>query len=629
MGLFTPGWLKDIEKAKEKEKKTESLQELKKLVMETSFSGKDGILLWYNSIKHIKRADPSNEKVAVLTDIAHNAGSAFSRCAAAYALKSDEGKKIIAGNIAAAYRELGEVYVMEPADWIDEISDRALIRETYNAATTNNLKCDLAKRINDQELLLELVTGSDKALADAAVKNLRFTQEQCVKIIRESKYPNFRDQAIRNLDKTHEDLLFELAEGGNQYAKKKLLDIDIEKYALRYRDQLGTEDMAKAIDKNIFSEEELEKLAAEGNELAKGERFINLSWYAMEHISDPEILKRLLYRPLTRDAIKNNAYGSANQDSPWVKWTIAILEKLPDDENEMLKFILSSHGGHQPASESVALSRINDKSRLMKVALAKNSVALDAAKRLEVSDEVIEKLKGAEDKKVVDYANEKWVERTISNSSGEDAFKIMRIKMEQGNDPLNYLAAYDQLQNDEMRVLAYKEFFPKYRPFKDSSDMVKERMLKAITDGEKWLDFCIDNTSKKDEINKLRELISGTPLEQKMIDIAVKDLMDNPLKGWRMNVVASFYEIDYYQAVWKYGGQAYIELLMSYIEEQKEIGSVRTAADILKKMYQKAPESQGELGRYNGRKYIKHDDFHDEHCYGNNRNSEEAFIIKF
>ncbi len=53
------------------------------------------------------------------------------------------------------------------------------------------------------------------------------------------------------------------------------------------------------------------------------------------------------------------------------------------------------------------------------------------------------------------------------------------------------------------------------------------------------------------------------------------------------------------------------------------------AAGIMKKLYQNAPDSQGELGRYKGRKYVKHDDYYDEHCFGNNHSREETFIINF
>ena len=65
MGLFTPGWLKDINKAKAKEKETDSLDVLKRLVMETAFYDKDGLKLIRSAIYHIKRFDPSEEKYSI------------------------------------------------------------------------------------------------------------------------------------------------------------------------------------------------------------------------------------------------------------------------------------------------------------------------------------------------------------------------------------------------------------------------------------------------------------------------------------------------------------------------------------------------------------------------------------
>ena len=179
----------------------------------------------------------------------------------------------------------------------------------------------------------------------------------------------------------------------------------------------------------LAPEEELEKLAKECDDIDERNSGGKPAWAAIRKLQDNRALARLLYRDIPRGSFKNNAYGQPDQEeSLWIKWTCAILERMDGNEKDMVKFIVSGHGGHQIRSETIAFKKIKSTEGLLKVALSKNSVALDAAKLL--GDEFIDKLRESEDNKVRGYADSKWVDRTISNASETEAFEVMRIKME-------------------------------------------------------------------------------------------------------------------------------------------------------------------------------------------------------
>ena len=630
MGLFTPGWLKDINKAKAKEKETDSLDVLKRLVMETAFYDKDGLKLIRSAIYHIKRFDPSEEKLSVMRDIAYNAPSPFARCMSAHLLRSDEGRKLVAENIVAAYKVQGDIYIDGTDEWMGDISEASLLREAFSAASEIQLKKNIVRQLRDQELLMDIILkGKDESLAELAAKNLYFKQDQCVRIINECRNETYRVKAIKALDKSNEDLLIFLAQGGNKYAKSRLLELDTAKYARKYMELLEPAQKVIAIENDVFTEEELEKLAKECDDIDERNSGGKPAWAAIRKLQDNRALARLLYRDIPRGSFKNNAYGQPDQEeSLWIKWTCAILERMDGNEKDMVKFIVSGHGGHQIRSETIAFKKIKSTEGLLKVALSKNSVALDAAKLL--GDEFIDKLRESEDNKVRGYADSKWVDRTISNASETEAFEVMRIKMKQKNDPLNFLRAYESLKSDETRLLAYKEFTKDYLPFGQSSTMVRERMLGAITDGELFLEYCMKGNSHDLDRKRLHELIDGSELEKKMIDAAVDMLMNDPFNGWRhMKFVGTYYGISHYMAAWKYAGKPYIEKLLTIIENDHDFNKADYAFYHLKEIYKNAPESHETMTHAAGRSYVKHDDFVDEQCGANTRNRDVTITISF
>lgn len=627
MGLFTPGYLKNYDKASKTVRETTDPKVLVRIVQETQFEEKQSITLCHEAVGSLKRLDVSNEKAAALKELAFNGKTAFIRCDAGHSLGGDEGKKAVTDNIAEAYKIQGNMRMRGTAEWIDDVTDPEVQKQAYLAVKEGDLRDKILERVKNNKLRIYVIMNSDNRFtAELAMKGLGGTQSEYLDIAKNSPHEACRIMAMRRMDASQAEFLESMAASGNRVAKERLDKIDLAKYGPMYTEVIESADKKKAIEAGIFSEEALEKIATEYDDVLQQ----SVSVAAMRKITDKERLERLLYRPIPKGALKQNAYGVPDQNGSWVSWVCEILEKIAGDEKAALAYIQSTHDQHQPKAEGLALESVKSRGGLLQVAMNENSVAVEAAKRL--GDEDLSKLRESKSRKVREWADMRWTEIKISDSNADDAFEIMRITVKQKSEPERFMKAYRSLESQEMKLQAFDEYAEAFEPFGKESLYIRNKMLSEITDAEGYFEWCLKNYKGfyGSDAVRLHELIGGSEIEKRLIDMAVTDVTENPLSALKyMRLLADSLGMKQEDALWKYAGEKYVEALMDIVENDKEYGVVINAADRLRKLYNAVPESHGAIAPHKGGKFIKHEDHYDEHCMGNSysRETEYTFTV--
>ena len=620
MGLFTPGWKKDPNKAK-KALKTKSISTLKKIAEGADFPDPQGLRIRYEAVHAIRFIDEPGQLTAFL-EMAQNAPFAHVRCHAAHelALKgSDKGRELVAANIVEAYREQGNTYCYGAQDWIRDVkSSPEIVFAAFQAAQQKDLKEKILDEIRDHEHLF-WIAMNDSSFASAAMAKFTATQEQYVKLIRETSSEGLKNQAIRKLDLSQERLLLELAESGNQTAKTRLLDLDTRRFARKFADEMSWEQYKKAIASDLYSQEELEKIAAEFKSISRD----NPAWHALSKITEPERLERLLYREIP--------LYETQKGGNWSSWVMTILKKLKDDEDVMLKFIISKHGGKQAETESYALANIKSPDKIRKVAMTSSHAALDAAKRLGSED--IPKLRESENGGVREWADQRFVEQMAGKASEEEALEMMDLIFRYRMGGGQFRRALRRVKSQQGLVTAYTKLNKAYKPFGNDDEAIRTEIRSQITDGAAFLSWCQDNTYRMlpEDSALLHELIAGTETEQQMKQAAIDRLLKRTMDTgdtFGMNLLAKYDGITPAEATWKYAGKDYVRKLVSVLNTSKEDGPALQAIQSLKWLYQNVPESQSLLASQKGRILTKHDDYHDESCGSNSRSREVTVTVK-
>ena len=668
MGLFTPGWLKSYDKADKRLSDKVSVNDCERILMEPALYGNKCSVI-NKAVGKLRNHKDGDKARSAMYRILESGPNACIRCCMGYYLKGKEGLSVLRSNFPAAIKEQWFPFIGSGLYWVEFIENPSDVWEIYDQVDKSG-KETVVSNATCQKFLIDIALGGEKALADTAFKNLRFTQDQCARILRESRNEDYLDKAIIKSTIENRDLLAPLAYSGNRRAQDRLLEIDPDGFASKFRDRvddrtikkmtlagagfletlaekgnecarkqlvyldpdrygvlypgkLDESKMIRGIEEGIYSDKALEDIIRSLDQIDQRNPKGQISWLALERITDKDILEKLLYSNFHHD---HYSPVEPMEKHPDVLWKSELVDRLSKERKILARYLNNNNTYHHEQVDCKILNIMGDEKLTLKCALSRKASALEAAKML--GDRYIGDLRRSENKKVREYADRRWVEASAEDLTGEEAIERLRTLLDLKTDGEQFLKISRWLENDEQRREIIGEIMYKYKPFGDKTEAVTERLLADVKDGEALLELCMTKHVDKTVRNRLHDLIDGTPLEQKMIDRAVEDLMHSPVKGWgNMHFVANYYDMHVYKAAWQFGGEKYIKNLLAVIEVYKEIGEVRQAADLLQKIYKEVPLIRPVVKDSVGKTFTKHDDFVDEHCMGNNRNKQEYFTL--
>lgn len=618
MGLFTPGWQKNPEKAKKRIQETNSPIELYQIVTQTKFPDPEGIKVRSKAIARLGafRRMPAGHDA--LEKLAKDGKDPLIRCQAAYELGASEGRPYMTKDIAAAYADRGVFLIYASENWIRILDDQAAARAAYDAAP-DDLKKLIAPNVpnHHRDLMLHiLLTVKEEKTARAVMKNFVGSPAQYARIVRESPSPSCRQAAIKGLDLSEEALLRKLADQGEREAAYRLLDLDTVKYAKVYPKVISSKQMIKAIQAGVYTDQELEKLAMDSNDISS----TSVAWAAVKELKDPEILERIL---LTRSV---PAY-SKMKGGPWEPWSMELIRRLKDQEDVMARYILTENPGRMASLEEAAGRNIQSKKLLRAVAMESNYAAMGAAHRL--GDSEVEFLRGSKHKGVAEWAHRRWDELHAASATEEEAIGIISWTLNHSNDKADpnplCMKALERVKSQDGLIAVLKAI-----GFTFSAKAFQKTVLDRITDGAKLIDHCFDDYPYKPIVERLRTLIKDTPLEQQFTQRAVEAaLREAPELKKGSSALSTYYDIPYQEALWRFAGERYPRRLIELMETVKEKPETHTIIVRLKDLYQAVPESHAFLEPYRGRQYTKHADNHDDYCGGRNYNRMDTLTLDF
>ena len=623
MGLFAPGWKKSPEKARDRIQKSSDPAELYRIATETSFPGADGtkVRLWATDKITALRGTPAGK--SFLEKLSREGSTALIRCYAAHNLKTEEGKRIVEKDLAAAYNDRGFVFFRNVEDWINDIQGTEKIKAVYDSIEDMDLKRSVAFKIKDRELLPHLIlTARDGETACLLMRDFNGTPQQYREISERTSFPECAESAAYGMDLSCEDRLISLAKGGSWSARDRLVDLDVKKYARKYPEVLDWNKLNEAIDAGIYSQQELEEFTMKDTTVGRSSPV----YHAMLQITEEDRLERLLLeRPVPKGSFANGS---------WTDWVMELMKKLGWRGDIMEKYILSDHDNHQFELESKALEHINDPDALLRIAMANTSVSLDAAKR--ISTDNLAELRGSKSKAVTKWADKEWAEKSIETAGEDELVEIIRLALEDPEGEPRFYRALELLPSQKSLIAAFKAFretnqvFKKHYSGSREYNELFEKMLSRITDGEGLAELCLSYPHRYCglEITRLRELIAGTETEKRFTRrVRAVFLKEAPVNEGSLTQLATYYGMQLKEAEWKIGGKEYIKRLLNILESHPEKSTASKAAAIISTMYKFVPESRTALGQYRGKKYRVHDDYTDTYCGSRSHSREETITL--
>lgn len=128
----------------------------------------------------------------------------------------------------------------------------------------------------------------------------------------------------------------------------------------------------------------------------------------------------------------------------------------------------------------------------------------------------------------------------------------------------------------------------------------------ASADDEELLEICLSEERNDFAYQRLRELIGGSPLEDRL----VSETMKRPDK---FLCLSAYFGISVGEATWKYGGEAYIQELMTALKNETDWHRSRRIVSELAQIYRNVPESKTLIGSMQGMRDQRHID-EPEYC---------------
>lgn len=303
-----------------------------------------------------------------------------------------------------------------------------------------------------------------------------------------------------------------------------------------------------------------------------------------------------------------------SQDHDYQNWVIRLIDKLRDRPDVLTEYILQTRKNEiRPALER-ALEYVTDGEQLFRIAASASylPVSWGAMKRLTL--DVMPRLEQeAKDMSVSQYAGAQWRRLRIASADDGELLMIIQWLLQYSSDRRDELLemSVTRLESQEAMLSAIRILLP-------SNLSLCRLLLPRITDSEGLMELYLSEKLWWDACRRLRELISGSPLEDQFVAEATKQQ--------KFSHLSVYFDISEEKAIWKYGGEVYIRRLMEQLNNTRERDKAREIVSQLASIYRSIPESKPILSPIQGKRYHKHVDQTGYYCVTEISHTED-FVV--
>ena len=564
-----------------------------------------------SAIQHLQGLNAQDK----LLELAENGSSPMVRCEAACMLSDRKKAETVAeASIVGAFAGLSQEKAFSWKSWISLVKSDELLLKAYDAAKDNGtlrreMRTEYARSHHD--VLRQILTSSILWFPDVShtLEIFEGTREDWLEIAAKAKHAGAVQAAVRHLTMEDEEALLDMAGKGGIYAARRLVELDPEKYTDIYATQLDEKELEKAIRENRLSQETLEKVALKYPVEGMLQKWIGMdaARAALNNLNDPELLAHLL--------LNKTIISKLTSNKDYQIFFNNLTLKLRGRPEVLTDYILKYHSGDlyiYPAL-SGALELITDSGKLYQIAASDCLMAKEAVKRIE--PEKMERLvREAKDSYVRGYAQRQWHDARISAADEEELLKNLEWYLEntQSEEPLDQIAS--RLKTPEAALRAF-------RLLRKASwgQKTADQLLPLITNAEELTQICLAGPVSQATARRLRELIGGTPMEEKFVAASQEQMCFTQLKD--------YFNISAEEAILKYGGEKYIRYLVDRLEKEKELGAANSQINHIRWIYNHIPASHEILNTIKGKNYRKHVD-EESSCASESCNTNVSFEVR-
>ncbi len=595
-------------KAREKAAKKAEKQRLKdeKTAQKTSNVRKLGALA-ENSASAAARVSAiarlkSRGAQAALLSLAENSSQAPVRCEAAWLLEDQEkAREILSGSIAEAFGDSGMTKDYHFREWTGFVPNDEQLLKAYRKLKDGSLAQALwpvfARKHSAvlREILAEAVMWFPTV--EEILKIYTGSREDWRYLAEHNKNTGTTAEAVKHLTLEDADVLTRIADKGSRAGADRLAELDPAAYLNRYADKITPDKAANAIKAHRLNQEALLRvaLAYPSMNFFNSPEGYDAAEAALDSLTDPALLARLLLEKKAEPRIPWSAFNP--------QWFSRLVEKLADQQDTLAEYIITGNKRSERvfAAEQKALDLITDENMLYKIAASDCGYASTAVRRLG-ADRMKALSKEAKQQSVRQYATTEALKHGIADADEEELLEALHWSLYDSPDEALMADAASRLTSQDALLKALDMLTESMRT---SAKNTVLRLLPRITDGESLMKYCLEKRVVKDTVFRLKELIGGSPLEDRFVSSAKAS------DSFRL--LEDYFRISAEEAIWKYGGTDYIRRVMDSLEKEEDLGEARTKANQLAWIYRHIPQSQGILDPYKGKHYRKHIDF-DAYC---------------
>lgn len=663
-----PAWQKNCKNAQEEIRSADDPELILQVVNETAFGERETETLALLAADRLwELRDGKSGAKKRLEHLAREASSPIARCHAAFYLRSRDGmKKWVEENIIAAYKRLDTDIHSKPKDaaaWIECVEDEATLVAAFDAACRlGNFRFEVYDHLHGKSLLTKLFWNvKDERVQEELLGHVDGSRAEYERIVRESKSPRCVTAAIHHLDAVSlvlrqlaeqgngvafwrfrelgkENMLVELADGGNLKAQEYLISANKRKYEKRYETSLrndlrdramaastnsldGAKLVEEAVRKGLLPEEKLEEIAL--TRPLGG--MSGLPWIALRQIEDSDRLARLLLE-------RKCGTGFSTSRREWNAWGEELVGRLWNREDALLRCILETD--YHADVKRKALKLIKDPDKLLQIAMSDHWLAPEAARLL--PKKKLAPVRNSKDSRAAKLGQEQHYRNRVSRAGEAELREILDWTLQNSDSPDLYLKALARVEDQPALLDVLRAWLgagrrygngEKDKPWKN----VGQAILERITDGAGLASVCLEKPNAVDAgiAAHLKALIGGSEAEARFAEGARQWMLENPYNWQRgASMLRLYYDLpDDWQALWRFGGPEFVRRVLEELQGAKEYMTAMGLGRILADLYRNMPESHASLNSVRDRRYTKHMDIV-SNCASENENYNKEYVLE-
>ncbi|MBR0085237.1 MAG: hypothetical protein IJL97_01680, partial [Lachnospiraceae bacterium] len=388
MGLFTPAWNKDGQKAMEAAASSD-IKTLWRMVNECRFQKPQ-----FAALGRLCELADDPQAVIKLKDIAEHSQSHIIRCMAAEGTRDEAfAAKIISETITYACSDPLTDEFPPQTGWLKFVSPY-LQAGACQCCASNSWRTAFADALTEPEAIKYLFKhiGSSKDIDDETLNKLLSRYEgshnDYIDIAEHAYHRDVLKDAYSHFNEGDEKLLLKMADARpgapriygravprEKLAVDRLVELFPEKYLEWNADRAPKHVQQNAIDKGMLSQKALTDIC-----LSDELKSLNApAFKALEQITDPKLLRTILFRKTLRAS-----QMTGDQEKVCHDWYDKLFERLASlgKQDALADFILSSNKDKYINADPLALKHMTDEKQLLKVASGSGSLAMKAAELL-------------------------------------------------------------------------------------------------------------------------------------------------------------------------------------------------------------------------------------------------------